>query len=73
MVVELRMQFCGECFQDSFETYESLYLMMYIIIDFQCKVDVQIIYSWVAGYVFKEFFKLLNSDDKKYKRKSTVN
>ena len=72
MVVELRMQFCGECFQDSFETYESLYLMMYIIIDFQCKVDVQIIYSWVVTFL-KEFFKLLNSDDKKYKRKSTVN
>ena len=62
MVVELRMQYCGEI-QDSFETYKTFYKS--IITVYERKVDVQTQYFWVDTFSEMVFFKLLNIDDEK--------
>ena len=68
MVVELRMQYCGQVHQDSFETYKTF--LRCIITEFVRKVDFQ--NRPFGGYVLGiVFLKLLNKDDKKCKKKST--
>ena len=65
-VVELSMQYCGQILKDSFETYKTdVYLLTLI-----AKFDFQIIF--LGGYVLRTFFKLLNNDDKKCNKNSTV-
>ena len=70
-VVELSMKSCGQILQDLFETYETV--TRSINPEFERKVDVQTQYFWVDTFSELVFFKLLNNDDKKCNKNSTVN
>ena len=55
MLVKLRMQYCGEIFQNSFETYKTFYD---IITEFERKVDVK-------NRFFINYYKTMTKNEEK--------
>ena len=64
------MQYCGQIFQDSFKTYKTI--LRRIFTEFERKVDFQNC-RFGHGYVLRIVFLLLNNDDTKCNKNSTVN
>ena len=71
IVVELRLQYGGQIFHDSFETYNTI--LRRIFTAFDRKVAFQnYIFGWIR-FENRLFFQILSNDDKKCNTNSTVN